>query len=628
VSEQRAPLGVLAIALLVGAIYAGTLSFPFAFDDQLNITQNPGIRVGVEREWSGVRLWVPTPRPVSNASFALNFAAGGYAVEGYRAVNVVIHGLMSLAVWVLAYQVLGRMLRGASSDVRGGLALLSGLLFAAHPLATQSVVYVVQRMTSLSALFYVSGLCVWIAASRSSGGRRWFLRGTSLLLGLLSLGSKEIGATFPVALWLWEWGFERGGSRAYVRESLPWLSGFVGVGLLLLWWYTDGDPLRGYAEKPFTLWERSWTEPRVWWRYVGLSLWPSPGRLSVVHGVELSSGPWSPWTTVVSCLGWFVALWASWRSWGRWSWVGVWVVWWLLHQVVEGSVLPLEPMYEHRTYLPLVGLCVVVPWAVWSLGVDGLGWARDRAVRFGAGLGVLAVLGLAGAAHVRAQVWRDPLTLWSDAARKAPGHPTAAANRGVALLGIGRYEEARAALAAALELDPRGHTALQNLGALEVGLGNFDAAEPLLRAALAREPLDSLALAGLGAVAMEQGRPEEAIALHRRSLAIGGDPRVRTNLGQILLLTGELEAARVEFRRSLALDASQPVALRKLGEIALRFGDFAEAAAALEGARALRPEWQRDAGLARDLAAAYRGVGEDERAAALLRASGLAAETE
>jgi Flp pilus assembly protein TadD len=240
----------------------------------------------------------------------------------------------------------------------------------------------------------------------------------------------------------------------------------------------------------------------------------------------------------------------------------------------------------------------------------------------------LAVLGLAGAAHVRAQVWRDPLTLWSDAARKAPGHPTAAANRGVALLGIGRYEEARAALAAALELDPRGHTALQNLGALEVGLGNFDAAEPLLRAALAREPLDSLALAGLGAVAMEQGRPEEAIALHRRSLAIGGDPRVRTNLGQILLLTGELEAARVEFRRSLALDASQPVALRKLGEIALRFGDFAEAAAALEGARALRPEWQRDAGLARDLAAAYRGVGEDERAAALLRASGLAAETE
>ena len=49
-------------------------------------------------------------------------------------------------------------------------------LFAAHPLATQSVVYVVQRMTSLSALFYVSGLCVWIAASRSSGGRRWFLR--------------------------------------------------------------------------------------------------------------------------------------------------------------------------------------------------------------------------------------------------------------------------------------------------------------------------------------------------------------------------------------------------------------------------------------------------------------------
>ncbi|MEE2665242.1 MAG: hypothetical protein VX681_14085, partial [Myxococcota bacterium] len=72
----------LAISVLTLAVYSGTLSFPFAFDDYLNITQNPGIRVGWDRDWSGVELWRPTRRPVANASFALNFALGVYAVEG------------------------------------------------------------------------------------------------------------------------------------------------------------------------------------------------------------------------------------------------------------------------------------------------------------------------------------------------------------------------------------------------------------------------------------------------------------------------------------------------------------------------------------------------------------------
>ena len=617
----------LAIGGLSFAIYSDTLSFPFAFDDQLNITQNPGIRVGWDRGWSEVEWWRPTRRPVSNASFALNFVLGGYEVAGYRSLNVGIHVLTSLLVSLLAFQVLGRVGdRGGavgsrlSSETRSALAVFSGLLFAAHPLATQSVVYVVQRMTSLSVLFYVAGLCAWIGSGRGEGGVRWGLRSLSLLLGLFSLGSKEIGATFPLVLWLWEWGFERGGSRRYVLESLPWLVGVFGVGLLLLWGYAGGDPLKGYAEKPFTLWERLWTEPRVWWRYVGLSLWPLPSRLSVVHGVELSSSPWSPWTTWLSWSGWLFALGCSWWWWGRFRLLSALVVWWLVHQLVEGSVLPLEPMYEHRTYLPLVGLCVVAPWVVW---VWLSGWLGRRAVGWCLGVGTGVVLALAAGAHARAQVWRDPLTLWSDALEKAPEHPTVHANRGVGLLQVGRYDEARGAFAEALRWDPGNHQALQNLGALDVGLGNFDEAEPYFRAALEQEPLDALSLAGLGAVAMEQGRPGDAIELHRRALAISGDARVQTNLGQILAFLGQWERARTEFRQSLRLDGAQPIALRKLGEAALRLGDFEEASAALEQARRLQPDWRRDPVLAADLAAAHRGAGRRERAEAVLREGGL-----
>ena len=375
--------GALLIVFLGVWIYGSTLSFPFVYDDQPNILQNAGVRAGGGLGWGGLDLWHPTPRPVSNLSFALNYAWGGYSVEGYRAVNVLIHILTSLLVGVLAWQVLrrcdelpGQRWMSLSAVSRGYLALFSGLLFVSHPLATQSVVYVVQRMTSLSVFFYVGGLCVWLAGSRAEGSSRLSLRFFACVLGLLSLGSKEIGATFPLAIWLWEWGFERDGSRAALVRAYPWFVALLGSLLLLFWAYAGSDPLAGYGSKPFTLWERVWTEPRVWWRYVGLSFFPHPSRLSVVHDVGMSSGPLSPWTTWVSLLCWSGLLFLGWGAHRHFRLLSGLVVWWLLQQLVEGSVLPLEPMVEHRTYLPLVGLCVVLPWLFWRSAEWCLGPSR------------------------------------------------------------------------------------------------------------------------------------------------------------------------------------------------------------------------------------------------------------
>ena len=376
-------LCALSIVLLGVCVYGDTLQFPFVYDDVPNITQNGEIRVGGARGWGDLGLWRPTPRPVSNLSFALNYAWGGYAVEGYRGVNVLVHVLTSLLVSLLTWQVLRRCedLPGqwGMSIGDGGrlcLAFFSGLLFVSHPLSTQSVVYVVQRMTSLSVLFYVGGLCAWIGARGLVGSPRVGLRLFACLLGVLSLGSKEIGATFPVAILLWELGFEGVGSSSGLRRLLPWSLVLLGGLLLVFWGYAGSSPLSGYSSKPFTLWERIWTEPRVWWRYVDLSFFPHPSRLSLIHDVELSSGPFTPWTTWASWLGWLFLSFLGWLFRVRFRLLSALIVWWLLQQQVEGSFLPLEPMYEHRTYLPLVGLCAVLPWFCWrSLsGVLGARW--------------------------------------------------------------------------------------------------------------------------------------------------------------------------------------------------------------------------------------------------------------
>jgi len=599
--RQRRVLLAGAIVAVVVALYTPALDAPFTFDDQKNITLNPGIRLS-PLEWSswvGLDLWSPTPRPVSNASFALNYAWGGYAVQGYRWWNIAVHALTSLCVMWLSVRVLRRWRElpgqgGRASDLDevriAWLSFFAGLLFAVHPLQTQAVTYVVQRMTSQSTLFYVAGLLAWMRggdAQEPLGRRLW--RGLALVGWLGSLGSKEIGVTWPLVVWSWEWGFVRDGQKRFVRRSLPWLAGGAVCVGLLGWWASGVGHLVSYASQPFTLWERLWTEPRVLWSYAGLWLWPFGGRQSVVHDVVLSTGPLHPWTTWVSLLGWLAVGVSGWRSAGRlrlWS-AGVW--WWFVQHSVESTVLPLEPMYEHRMYLPGVGLAVVLPWLWWW------GWGRRERLAAWLGVGVCAALALA--TWQRNAVWADPITLWSNAVAASPQRAETHTNLAFALMAAQRFDEARAELDRARALDAHDFVVQQNLGALALASGDIEGAERSYRAALEANPLDALSLAGLGAVAMEQGRPQQAIALHRRSLALRSDPRVHNNLAQVLAREGLVEEALREHARAIAVDPDFAPAYRERARVLLQLGRARQAAEGLGAALSQRPLLRREASL-------------------------------
>ena len=569
----------LLVVLLGVWIYGATLSFPFVYDDQPNITQNGEIRVGGTRGWGDLGLWRPTPRPVSNLSFALNYAWGGYAVEGYRWVNVLVHVLTSLLVALLTWQVLRRCEdlpsqwgMSLGSGCRLWLALFSGLLFVSHPLSTQSVVYVVQRMTSLAVLFYVGGLCAWIGARGFVGGSRFSLRFLACVLGLLSLGSKEIGATFPLAILLWELGFEGSGSWSDVRRLLPWSLILAGGLFLLFWGYAGSSPLSGYSSKPFTLWERVWTEPRVWWRYVDLSFFPHASRLSLIHDVEMSSGPFTPWTTWVSWLGWAGLLGLGWLFRVRFRLLSALIVWWLLQQQVEGSFLPLEPMYEHRTYLPLVGLCAVLPWLCWRglSGALGARWGGVASVC----LGLVVVGALASEASARAQVWRDPVVLWQDALEKAPRHPRPWVNLGMARARAGDHLAAIELYDQGVVLDGNFQEGHHNRAVSLQSLGRNDDAVRSFRRALTLYPGDRLAHEALAQSLLALDQRARAFEHLEVAARLGADPRVHFQLGWLFAQEGRaaeavrwLEAARrrAPEHRGVALVYAQTLAA--LGEI-------------------------------------------------------------
>ncbi|MCI0529344.1 MAG: hypothetical protein L0Y56_18045, partial [Nitrospira sp.] len=139
----------MAIASIVGLtflVYLNTLGVPFQYDDSATIASNPSIHLQ-QFNFSGIKKAFTDNRPVSNLSFAINYYLGGYHVLGYHLVNMMIHGLTGCAVYLFFLRTLG--------PSSAGVALLGALLWATHPVQTQAVTYITQRMASLATLFFM-----------------------------------------------------------------------------------------------------------------------------------------------------------------------------------------------------------------------------------------------------------------------------------------------------------------------------------------------------------------------------------------------------------------------------------------------------------------------------------------
>ncbi len=217
------------MVLVVALAYSNTLFSPFHFDDLPNIVDNAAIhitRLTPESLFSAVRESFAINRPIANLSFALNYYFGGLSVFGYHLVNLIIHIGSALTLYLLLCRLL--TLPRVPQEIREKSRLISlscALIWAVHPIQTQSVTYIVQRMTSLCGLFYFASLL-------------FYLKGQILLsfgFGLLSVGTKEIGALLPITMIAIDYFLiSEPGSRPK-RLYLGLAGLFVALSLLFLW---------------------------------------------------------------------------------------------------------------------------------------------------------------------------------------------------------------------------------------------------------------------------------------------------------------------------------------------------------------------------------------------------------
>ena len=591
-TSSRETMLLLAAAVVVIFIYMGSLSGPFVFDDEPNITENRHVRLtrlSLEGICAAAFNSPIAQRPVANASFALNYFFNGYNVVGYRFVNILIHIINGYLVFFLARFTLHTPALRIYREQAGAIACGAAILWLVHPLHTQSVAYIVQRMTSLTTLFYLLALvCYSDARLSTTATRKHILLALCGVSALLALGTKEIAATLPVFIFLYEWFFFQELKPDWLRRRLPALAVVCAAfGVIVLIFSGFENPVERifapYAGGGMTAWQRVMTQFRVVVFYLSLLFWPAPSRLNLDHDVAVSFALLDPATTLV-CLLFLAGLFATAVLTARREPLGAYAILWFLgNLVIESSVIRLELIFDHRTYLPSVFPAMALVSLVFRLLKQK--WAA---------VALLAAL-VAGCSFwtwQRSLVWADEVTLWRDCLEKSPLKPRPHNNLGSALSKIGRFEEAAPYLARAIALKPDYDDARYNLGYVLVRLGQVDAGIRELLEAVRLEPRNYMAHNNLGVAYLIQENYPDAVRHLQEALRLNPDfEAAHNNLGVTLKNQGDLAGAARQFSEAIRVNPNYAEAWNNLGVSLKEQGRLKEAEDSFRRALQISPNY-------------------------------------
>ncbi|HEX9307144.1 MAG TPA: tetratricopeptide repeat protein [Anaeromyxobacter sp.] len=573
----------VAIGVLATAAYANALAAPFTFDDVVNFVEVPGLHMvaldpaSIARAASGF----PTGRWLARLSFALNHLAGGRDPRGYHVVNLAFHLGAALLAYALALEVLSRM-RGATRERVWRPALLAALLFALHPVQTQAVTYVVQRMTSMGAFFGLGALLLYLRSRDAAGRARIAWGGAALVAAYLAFACKETYVVLPLLALVLE-AFLVPGLGERLRRNAGRVSaaaaGAAAGGAALLWAYR-GALASEYTRYGMPIADRLLSQPRVLVHYVSLLVLPLPSRLQIDYDWPPSHGLLDPPGTLPALAALVAVAAAAVLARRRAPLFAFAVAWFLGALAVEQTVLPIDLVFEHRLYVASFGLFLLAAAAVERL-------AGARVARWAAAAPVVAAL--AWGTHVRNEAWNDPLRLYADggtARSEARTLLTLADEQRRA----GRLAEADATLREVIALEPASAPAYVNVGMVAWARGDAGGAERALRQSIAILPTAE-AWYDLGCLLSDGRRETEAEAALEQALALNpGYVRAHLNLATVAIRRGDVPRALARLDEAIRIDPGYVLAYQNRALLGLRVGRLEGAVEDARAAARLAPE--------------------------------------
>jgi tetratricopeptide (TPR) repeat protein len=571
ISPRRAILFILVITCVA---YLNSFGGVFLFDDVHEVAANPHLEL-LFPPWEAMFRGNELPaRPLPYLTFAIDRALWGIEPFGYHVTNLAIHLVAALALFDFTRTtLLSQRLRDRWGSHAVTLALVIAGLWAVHPLQTQAVTYVYQRIESMASMFILLSLGAFARATVGGQGRAWLA--ISFACCAAAMTCKEIAIVLPPFLLAYDWLFSP------ALTTATWLTDIrrrriFHVGCFLTWIILAAVIISqsaryaefgGVSRSPLTY---AMTQPGVIMHYLRLAILP------VGQNFEYSGWPTVtqfsprqlPAYVGISAMVMLTAYGLVHRR--PWAWLGVLFFGGL---APTSSIIPVDALVnEHRMYLPLAAVVAAVTLGVCELVSRYRLLVRVTAaerVRAGMLAAALAALVLTGLTRNRNDLYHSPAAFWNDVLEKDPRNFRALSQ--FAKMSDDRGDE-KAAFELAdniLELAP-GYDIYGKLAAGRVALDDYAGAERRLRRGLER----------------------------RRSLLDGNDPAILCSTGDLailLRLRGKIDEADklcssslADMREVLGMDHEVTLAAQQIvaESLSLR-GDHAAAEAAARDALSL-----------------------------------------
>jgi len=496
-----------------GLVYANSLNCSFHFDDFVSIVNNSSIR-----DLSDLPGWFffNPRRFVGYLTFALNYQAHQLDVWGYHLVNVSIHILNAFLVWWLVSLLFrSPVLRDKPVTQHSrSIALFTAWLFVAHPLMTEAVTYIVQRLVSMSTLFYLLSLVLYLKARLSTQSKNQFLYFAGLIFAaLLAFFTKEITYTLPVILFIAEVFFFTYQKKALKQKQLWVIGCLIAVVLIIsVIILSSGKYLKEIPPReghPFTITIGAYylTQIRVLITYLRLLFYPA--SLRVDYDFSLSHS-FLETEVIASAVILSVLLLTAILTFKKHRLVSFGILWFFITISPQSLIPRPNVIFEHRAYLSSIGaMLVLVVLAYHYLGQIRL--PRYGQISLGGLLLFFSVIALSVKTCQRNEVWKTELSLWSDCTVKAPGNARAWMNLGTAKQQEKDLIGARLAYDHALLIWPVYIQALNNRGVTRVIQGEYRAAVEDFSKAIRLQPAFIEARINRALALYQQKRFREAV---------------------------------------------------------------------------------------------------------------------
>ena len=580
---------IVGFILLGFTVYSNTFHSSFHFDDTPSIINNSAIKNirDLQHIWN---FW-PT-RFITYLSIALNYHFHQLDVFGYHVFNLMVHLSSAVMVgWLALLTFSTPAMKGQKVSCRANLiSFFAGVVFLTHPIQTEGVTYIVQRAASMATFFYLASLNLYIQArlnqieNSSSSISKLYYSGF-LLAVVICMFCKEIAISLPLMIGFYEFYFFGSKKVFNVKYVIFLLSIFLIVPLTMLMTHTaDLQGMRRIGEDttPISVGHYFLTQMSVIGTYLRILLIPISQNLDYDYPIATSffQTPVFFSFLLLCFIGW-VAI----KLFPKHRLLSFSIFWFFISLLPESSVIPIKDViFEHRLYLPMVGYSLFLVGSTYYL------FGKRRPIL------MVVVLALMIACYsiltyTRNSVWKDNLTLWSDAVRKSPHKARPYFNRGYAYQEKENFDEALSDYDKAIQIKPDYAEVYSNRGNIYTHKGNLDQAFLDLNKAIEIKPRLAEAYNNRGYAYQDKGNLDQAFSDYNKAIEIKPDfAEAHNNRGYAYASKGNLNQALSDLNKAIDFKPDYADAYSNRGNAYAYEGNFDHALSDYDKAIKINPD--------------------------------------